>query len=376
MDSNLFLSRRDFLKVLGSIILPFLLGEAHGKNIYPILGFKRKVKALYWKPLNDRDVKCLLCPRECIVEDGSRGFCGARENNGGIYYTLTYGNPCAVHIDPIEKKPFFHVLPGTFAFSIATAGCNLRCKFCQNWRISQTTVEETYNYDLSPKEVASLSKRYGCMTVTSTYTEPTVFFEYSLSIAKNARKLGLLYTCHSNGFINEKPLIELSKYLNAACIDLKGFSDSFYKNMSDAWLSPVLRTLENLKKEGVWVEIVNLVIPTKNDDEKLIKDMCRWIKENLGRDTPLHFTRFYPMYKLLSLPPTPVKTLEKARSIALSEGLRFVYIGNVPGHPGENTYCPNCGMILIKRRGFLIEKNVISNGRCPKCGEEIPGIWS
>ncbi len=373
---DIYLSRRDFIKIASSLFGFLLFGKADAKELLPKLGFKRKKEALFWEPLENKEIRCLLCPRKCIVEDGRRGFCRARENEGGIYYTLTYGNPCAVHIDPIEKKPFFHVLPGTYAFSIATSGCNLRCKFCQNWRISQAKVEETFNFDLPPKVAADLAKRLGTFTVTSTYTEPTVFFEYSLDIAKRANELGLIYTYHSNGFINQKPLLLLSDYLKAACIDLKGFSDKFYNDMSDAWLSPVLATLKTLKKKGVWVEIVNLVVPTKNDDEKMIKDMVLWIRDNLGDDVPLHFTRFFPRYKLLNLFPTPIKTLEMAKEIALSFGLKYVYIGNVPGHKAQNTYCPKCGMLLIERKGFFVENMKIKDGRCPKCGEKIPGVWS
>ncbi len=370
-------TRREFLKILGGLLASILVPiPARSSKLEPSLGFYRKKKAMFWERLPSGDVHCLLCPRECIVEDGKRGFCRTRENIKGTYYTFTYGNPCAVHIDPIEKKPFFHVLPGSFAFSVAVAGCNLRCKFCQNWRISQVTVSETYNYDLPPEMVPKLLKSYNVFTVTSTYTEPTVFIEYGLDIAERVKDLGFLYTEHSNGFINEKPLLSLCEYLDAACIDLKGFSEDYYREMSNAWLSPVLRTLETLKKNGVWVEVVNLVVPTKNDSDTMIRNMAKWIRDHLGPETPLHFSRFFPLYKLKNLPPTPVETLEKAIDISMAEGLKFVYIGNVPGHKRESTFCPSCGALLIKRRGYLIEKNVIKDGKCPYCGEKIPGIWS
>ncbi len=370
-------TRREFLKLLGKGLLFLLLPKkGSSQGIGPELGFYRKKKALFWKPLENGLIQCQLCPRTCIVEDGESGFCRTRENHGGVYYTLTYGNPCAVHVDPIEKKPFFHVLPGTFAFSIATSGCNLRCKFCQNWRISQVTVRDTYNYNLPPSLVVELARRARVYTITSTYTEPTVFIEYGLEIAKNAKEIGLLYTEHSNGFINVKPLLKLCEFLDAACIDLKGFSEEFYRSMSSAWLSPVLRTLETLKSKGVWVEVVNLVIPTKNDRTSMIRDMAKWIRDHLGPETPLHFSRFFPLYKLKNLPPTPISTLEMAIETAISEGLKFVYIGNVPGHERENTFCPSCGNLLIKRRGFWVEKNDIRDGKCPHCGKEIPGIWS
>ncbi len=372
-------SRREFLKKSGyfivSITAPFsLVPSAKGEGFKK--GFIKIKKSPYFKPLKDKKIRCTLCPRYCVVEEGKRGYCEVRENREGIYYSLVYGNPCAVHVDPIEKKPFFHVLPNSSAFSLATAGCNFDCKFCQNWEISQARPEETFNYELPPEKVIKLAKQFGCSSIASTYVEPTIFYEYMYDIGKLAYKENILNVYHSDGYINEKPLRELCRYLDAACIDLKGFSEKFYREMTEGTLEPVLNTLKILKEEGIHTEIVNLVIPTKNDNLNMIKDMVYWIKKNLGLDVPLHFTRFYPQYKLKNLPPTPVETLEKARELALKGGLRYVYIGNVPGHPGENTYCPNCKKLIIWRLGYRIQEVKLNNGHCAYCGHPIPGIWS
>jgi pyruvate formate lyase activating enzyme len=306
---------------------------------------------------------------------GKRGFCGVRENRQGTLYALSYGKLVAVHIDPIEKKPLFHFLPSSSAFSIATAGCNLRCKFCQNWEISQRTPDEVDYVYIEPQDLVKKAKESGSPTIAYTYTEPTIFYEYMLETAKLAKKEGLRNIMHSCGYINEEPLRELAKYLDAANIDLKGFSDDFYVKISEATLEPVLKTLKILKEEGVHLEITNLVLTGYNDYPDLITKMCLWIKENLGGDTPLHFSRFFPMYKLTSLNPTPVETLERARQIAVDCGLKYVYIGNLAGNPAENTYCPNCKKMLIERRGYFILQNNIEDDKCKFCSEEIEGVW-
>ena len=331
--------------------------------------------ARFWERLENNKVQCHLCPNECILSVGERGRCRVRENQGGRLVTLVYGLPCAIHVDPIEKKPLFHVLPASRAFSIATAGCNLRCKFCQNWQIAQNPPEMTVNFDLPPKKIVQMAKEKNCPVIAFTYTEPTVFYEYMYDVAVEAKLAGIKTVMHSAGFINPEPLRQLCPYLDAANIDLKGFTDEYYRKMSQGRLDVVLRTLKILKEEGVHLEITNLIVPTKNDDPKTIRKMCRWIKENLGEDTPIHFSRFWPMYRLQNLPPTPIKTLEQARTIALSEGLQYVYIGNVPGHEAENTYCPKCHRLLIRRIGYHILENNIRDGRCKFCGYKIPGIW-
>jgi len=330
----------------------------------------------YFLALDNQKIQCQLCPRQCYVANGQRGFCGVRENRDGKYYSLVYGNPCAVHVDPIEKKPFYHLLPASTSFSIATAGCNFRCKFCQNWEISQTTPDETYNVELPPEKVVALAKRAGSRSIAYTYVEPTIFFEYMVDTAKLAKKEGILNVCHSNGFINPGALKDLCQVLDAANIDLKGFTEDYYNSMSQGRLAPVLQTLKTLKDDGVHVEITNLVVPTKNDDMEIVSKMCAWIKSELGADTPVHFSRFHPLYKLRNLPPTPVSTLEKIRQIAMNAGLEYVYIGNVPGHEGERTYCSRCKKLLIFRQAYSIGEVHLAKGKCKFCGNPIPGIWA
>jgi pyruvate formate lyase activating enzyme len=314
--------------------------------------------------------------KECRVGPGERGYCEVRENRKGTYYTLVYGNPCAVHVDPIEKKPFFHLLPRSRSFSIATAGCNFDCKFCQNYEISQAVPEETVNVDLPPDRVVELAVRSDCRSIASTYVEPTIFCEYMLDIGREAKKKGILNVCHSNGYINQDPLERLIEFLDAACIDLKGFSEEFYSTMTEGTLEPVLETLQTLRRTGTHLEIVNLIIPTKNDDMEEIRQMAIWIKEKLGPDVPLHFSKFYPMYKLRNLPPTPVRTLEEARETALSVGLEYVYLGNVPGHEAESTLCPYCKKMVVQRVGYMIRQIHLKNGKCAYCGKPIAGIWT
>ena len=338
-------------------------------------GFISKTEAMFYTKLGEDTIQCQLCPRRCTLSEGMRGFCRAREPHKGKHYSLVYGNPTAVHIDPIEKKPLFHFLPATTAFSIATAGCNFRCKYCQNWQIAQFPPEDTVNMHLPPEDVVNLAVKYACPTIAYTYTEPSIFYEYMLETAKIARKRGIKNMYHSNGSLNPEPAEQLSQYLDGANIDLKGFTQKFYSEISQGFLKTVLSTLKILRKNGVHLEITNLVVPPFNDDLKTIKAMCEWIRDNLGMDVPLHFTRFYPQYKLKNLTPTPVRTLEKAREIAGAVGLQYVYIGNVPGHPAENTYCPKDGKLLIRRTGFSVVENNIENGRCKFCGEPIPGVW-
>jgi len=332
--------------------------------------------ASYWERLKERTVHCGLCPRSCVIAEGQRGFCTVRINRSGTLYTLGYGNPVAVHIDPIEKKPFFHVLPGTKAYSIAVAGCNMRCLFCQNWQISQSRTDEVTAYDMPPEAVIEGAKRAGCPFIVYTYTEPTVFFEYMLDICKLARKNGIRNGMHTCGYINQEPLKELLHYMDAVNVDLKSFNPGFYKKMgSMADMASVLKTIKTVKDEGVWLELTNLVIPGQNDNPKEIRKMCEWIKENLGSEVPLHFSRFMPSFKLQNLPPTPVEKLEEAYKIAKDVGLKYVYIGNIPGHAFENTYCPNCKRIVVARIGYEILENNISGGKCKSCGRKIAGIW-
>jgi len=327
------------------------------------------------KGIKSRRVRCLLCPKECELGEGERGNCRVRINLYGKLQTLVYGAAVAANIDPIEKKPIYHMLPGSGAFSIATAGCNLHCKFCQNWEISQMEPEEVKNFPLSPEAVVYNALAGGCRSIAYTYSEPTIFYEYMMDTASFAREKALKNLMITAGFIKPGPLRELCRVIDGANVDLKGFTEQYYRDICDGELKPVMRSLEIIREEGVWLEITNLIVPTLNDDMRLIADMCCWIRDALGEDTVLHFSRFFPMYRLKNLPPTPVETLEMARKVAMDTGLRYVYTGNVPGHSGESTYCPGCGQTLIKRYGFWVAQNNIRNGRCSRCGEVIPGVW-
>ena len=334
-------------------------------------------EALYYEKLEDNYIRCHLCPRECVVGPGQRGYCRVRENHEGSYYTIVHGRVCAYHVDPIEKKPLFHFLPGTTAFSIATVGCNLACKFCQNWEISQEVPEKVNATNITPGGVARAAKRFASPTIAYTYTEPNVFHEFVLDCADRGHGEGLKSVVISAGYINRKPLLNMIGRLDGIKIDLKSFEDDFYKDVCAGRLKPVLDTITTIREQGLWLEIVNLMIPTLNDDEKELDNMCKWIVENLGDDVPIHFTRFYPQYKLKNLPPTPVSMVERAREIAMARGLKFAYTGNVPtGHPGESTYCPSCGEVVIKRAGFSVLSVNLKQGKCGKCGTEIPGVWS
>lgn len=320
-------------------------------------------------------VECLLCPRRCILANYQRGDCRVRVNVEGKLYTLVYGKACAVHIDPIEKKPLFHYLPGTAIYSIATAGCNLHCKNCQNWEISQQAPEDTRNVNLAPGEVVAAAQRTGCLSIAYTYTEPNVFYEYVWDTARLGRAAGLKNVMVTAGYIEPEPLRALCPLIDAANVDLKAYSDDFYREICGGRLAPVLKALLIYKEMGVWLEVTNLVIPDLNDASASIRALVRWHIDNLGPDVPLHFSRFYPMYKLANLPPTPEETLTRAREIGLEEGLRYVYVGNVPGHPGNNTYCPKCGLALVERHGFDILAYRLNENRCGRCGEVIAGVW-
>jgi len=322
------------------------------------------------------NVKCKLCPHECILRPGERGRCRTRENVNGVLYNQAYGNPCTLHVDPVEKKPLFHFLPGSRALSVAIAGCNFRCKYCQNWSISQKRPEDTTNYDLMPEDLVNTCVKEACESIAYTYSEPNAFYEYVLDSARIASQRGVRNLWITNGYLNTKPLKDLCKYLSAANVDLKGFSEEFYNQVCEGTLQPVLNTLKTLKKEGVWFEVTNLVIPGYNDDLEEVKSMCEWLVSNVGPSYPVHFSRFSPSFKLLRVPPTPVKTLEACRDAGLRAGLEYVYVGNVPGHPAENTYCPNCERIVVGRRGFTITENNLVNGACAHCGHKISGVWA
>ncbi len=334
-----------------------------------------KKEASYYKKLEDREIECFLCPRLCKLGDKERGYCGVRENMEGAYYTLVYGKACAVHVDPIEKKPFFHFLPQSKTLSIATAGCNVNCKFCQNWQISQVRPEQVQHYDLPPPTVVKYAQKYQCPIIAYTYTEPIVFYEYMYDTSLLARKNDIFNVVVSGGHINPEPLKDLIEVVDGIKIDLKAFSQKFYSEYVRGTLKPVLDAIKIVSQSDVWLELVYLVIPTLNDSTKELKQLCQWIINEIGPDVPLHFSRFHPMYLIKNLPPTPISTLEKARDIALSQGIHYAYIGNVPGHPGENTYCPECKKVTIKRYGYEITEVNIEKGKCKYCGHKISGFW-
>jgi pyruvate formate lyase activating enzyme len=331
--------------------------------------------ARFWKASADR-IACQVCPRGCEISPGETGYCRTRRNDGGALVSLVYGRPVTANIDPIEKKPLNHVLPGSTAFSLATVGCNMTCKHCQNWQLSQASPGELREKNWAPEEVVRRAKAAGSPMIAFTYNEPTIWPEYVLDTAAAAKDAGIRTVLISNGFINETPQRELAKALTAYKIDLKGFSEKFYRDICDASLKPVLDGMVRVREAGCWLEIVTLLIPTLNDGEAELKALAAWIKQNLGPDVPLHFTRFHPMFRLRTLPPTPVATLEKARTIAREAGLHFVYTGNVPGHEGAHTYCPGCGTMVIERRGFSVRMTAFSAGKCTACGAALPGVWA
>lgn len=323
-----------------------------------------------------RGVKCQICPNNCILKEGQDSLCRTHVVKDGKLYTIAYGNPCSVHVDPIEKKPLFHFLPSSHSFSIATAGCTFACLNCQNWEISQESPKNTVNIDMMPVKVMEEAVHSGCSSVAYTYAEPIAFYEYTFETAKLVKARGLKNLLISNGFINEKPLRDLCKHLDAANINLKSFSEEIYAKLNGGSLQPVLNTLKILKEEGVWLEITNLVVPGWTDKPDMIAQMCDWLAKNGLQDAPLHFSRFFPLYKLKDLPYTPLDILEKAREIAIKSGIKYVYLGNVPGSPAENTFCPGCKKLVVERKGFTILNNYIKDSACKFCGTKIAGVWS
>ncbi|MEW6357966.1 MAG: AmmeMemoRadiSam system radical SAM enzyme [Planctomycetota bacterium] len=368
------ISRREFLRMGAATC------AACATSVFAATGEdeSRFVKeAMYYEKLDDLRIRCLLCPKKCEIADRERGACGVRENRKGTYYTLVHSRPCSgLRPDPIEKKPFYHVYPGSLSFSLATAGCNMVCRFCQNWEISQFRPEDRDSTYAPPETLADMAKRSGCKTIAYTYTEPVIFYEYMYDSAKVSRERGVGNVMISNGYINKAPMTELCKVLTAVKIDLKAFTEDFYVKMCGGHLKPVLDTLVTLKEQGIWFEIVVLLLPGMNDGEKEIREMCQWVRKELGPDAPIHFSRFYPTYMVQNLPRTPIQTVEQARSIALECGLNYAYIGNASGHEGEKTYCPKCKNMIVDRVGYHIGRVDIRDGKCANCGNPIPGVWA
>lgn len=368
-------SRRDFMQAAcASTLVCIASGSAEAITVpTPALH-----EASFYDSLENGMVRCRLCPKECVTSDGQRGFCRVRENRKGRYFTLVHGAPCSINTDPIEKKPFFHVYPGSKAFSIATVGCNFSCKFCQNWEISQASPGDIKTPFMPPGRIvqAALADSQKPRTVAYTYSEPTIFYEYMTDCARAVKEAGLENIVVSNGYIQKQPLEDLCKTVRAIKIDFKAFSQKFYSEICGGDLQPVLDTLKRISDSGTWLEIVTLVIPTLNDDMDEIKRMSEWIVKELGPDVPVHFTRFHPDYKLRNLPNTPVDTLHRARIIAMEQGCNFVYTGNMPGGEGEKTFCPKCKAVVIHRYGMFVVSDELKKGKCHKCGNNIPGVWN
>jgi len=351
--------------IAGSLAVPSL-SRASGDN-------RQDKVARYWHT-DGGAIQCELCPHRCRLSDGKTGRCRNRRNISGTLYALGYGKPCALHVDPIEKKPFYHVLPGSRAYSIGVAGCNLRCKNCQNYTISQKSPLETENVALSPDGAVDEARRNAAPVVAFTYTEPSVWVEYVIDTADAAHKAGLRTALVSSGYINPAAFRDCCKVLDFARFDLKSFSNRTYHDLNAGSLGPVLDTIINARTAGLWVEVIVLVVPGWNDSDAELRSLCRWVKEHAGSDTPLHFSRFFPMYRLSGGIPTPVETLRRARDIARAEGVRYVYIGNVAGEDGT-TYCPHCGSVVVNRDGFSITANNLKAGACGNCATKIAGVW-
>ncbi len=335
------------------------------------------MEAYLYELLEDKKVRCNLCNHRCLIKEGKRGICGVRENQNGILKSLVYGRLIAQHVDPIEKKPLYHVLPGSLSYSIATVGCNFKCRFCQNADIAQLPADRKGMIigDLySPQDVVSAAQQANCRSIAYTYTEPTVFFEYAYDTAKLAHEKGILNVFVTNGYMTSEAVHMIRPYLDAANVDLKAFNDDFYKEQCSAKRKHVMETLRLMKSLGIFVEVTTLLIPTLNDKKGELQQLASFIADSLGPETPWHISRFHPTYKLTDRPSTPAESIHQARRIGLDAGLRYVYSGNLPGNEGENTFCYSCGQPLIERWGYRISKNVITNGKCPKCDATIDGI--
>lgn len=386
------ISRRKFLSAgalaVGTALMPCpvpVFAESDKKSDISGTIFKNDAPDSLWKwsrevdfchQLPNGNVACGICPNSCELSDGDRSVCRSRVNIDGKLYTLAYGNPCAIHLDPIEKKPLFHFHPRSKSLSIAATGCNFRCLNCQNWQISQVKPEAVRHYDLFPETVVQKARDSKAASISYTYTEPTTYFEYMTDTAAIAHQHGIYNVWVSNGFINQDPLLHLCKVLDAANVNLKSFSDASYRKLNGGRLQPVLNTFKTLHDKGVHFEMTTLVVPGYVDDPEMIKNMCGWILKNLGPDHPLHFLRFFPRYKLDRLPPTPVSKLTALRELAMKEGIRYVYVGNVPGHEGSHTYCHNCGKLLIKRTGYHMPEYNLNGNHCKFCDTRIPGVWT
>lgn len=330
---------------------------------------------MFYEKIEKQKVRCFLCAHHCVINDGKRGICAVRENRGGTLYSLVYGKVISMNIDPIEKKPLFNFLPTSKSFSIATVGCNFRCKHCQNYEIAQFPKDHVTipGEDVTPEYIVDAAEKSGSKSISYTYTEPTIFFEFAYECAKLAHKRGIKNVFVSNGYTTPEATKTISPYLDGNNIDLKG-DDEFYKKVCGARLQPVLDTIKLMKELGVWIEVTTLIIPSYNDTDDIIRGIAEFI-QSVDNSIPWHVTQFYPTYKLTDQSRTPVETLRRVREIGLKSGLKYVYEGNVPGEGGENTFCPHCGELLIERKGFYIENNKILKGSCFQCKTRIDGVF-
>lgn len=335
-------------------------------------------EAMLYHSLKDGKVQCILCNHRCVIPSSKRGICGVRENREGKLYTLVYGRAISLNVDPIEKKPLFHLFPGSTSFSIATVGCNFRCLQCQNHEISQMPRDgegRIEGSDISPSKIISLTKQYQCRSISYTYTEPTIYFEYAYEIARQAHREGIKNVFVTNGYMTEDALKTIQPYLDAANVDLKSIREKFYKEVCGATLTPILENLKRMKEMGIWIEITTLVIPTLNDSNEEFEEIAQFIV-SLGPEVPWHLSAFYPTYKMLTPPRTSPSLLHRAREIGIKTGLRYVYCGNIPGEEGEDTFCPSCGHKVIERVGFRVTRNDVANGKCRRCHGSIEGVWN
>ncbi|MBN1296112.1 AmmeMemoRadiSam system radical SAM enzyme [bacterium] len=369
-------SRREFLMGMGASVAAMCLPGKVLAGPDGHYGPLTESPARFYRKLDHDRVQCVQCFRGCLIAEGKSGACEIRINRGGELKTVSYGNPGAINVDPIEKKPFFHVLPGTSSFSIAAVGCNIDCDFCQNWQIAQVSPGRLQVDSRTPEQIASEAVNARCTTIAYTYSEPVVWSEYVLDCTRAGLKKGIRSVVVSNGSWSGEVLRELTRVVTAIKVDLKSINSAYYERICHGDIRPVLDNIVAIRRSGVWLELVNLVVPTLNDTPEEFRKMAQWIREYLGTDVPLHFSRFHPMYRLQHLAPTPLKTLNQARDIALAEGLSYVYIGNVPSHAGENTVCRGCGKTLIHRSGYQVKIVGMTAGRCSACGTSVPGVWA
>jgi len=335
-----------------------------------------KKEALYYKRLHDKKIQCQLCPQFCVIENKQIGKCGVRENSGRRLISLNYAKPSSISIDPIEKKPLYHFFPGEKTLSIGSFGCNLKCDFCQNQEISQEFEKDVFKKTktITPEKIISIAKKNKIKIISYTYNEPIVFYEYMLDIAKLAKKENIKNVVVTNGFINKTPLNKLCKVIDAANIDLKSIDEKFYEQICQGKLQPVLETIKKLKQENIWLELTNLIIPGLNDDLYEIRKLIAWGRDNLGYNVPLHFSKFYPCYRIIDKDPTNPEIIKKARKIALDVGLKYVYTGNIYDSDGETSFCAKCKKPIVFRKGFELIENKLKEGKC-SCGEKISGVW-